>query len=388
MDREKQDRANLVTFLLLLLIVLPINIRLLGPYVLSVFMGAILALISAPVYDKLRARGWPARRAAVLVTLGGLLLIIAPVGLFLAKAMQQAALVGQNLAQSDQLSFEVLTGKLARWGPTSELIGQGPELERQLRGAIQSGGKAASGAALKVIASIPLVIVQLAMASLAWFFLLKDGPRFVDWLAAKLPLDKDVREKIVESLASTSISTVWSTLAAAAAQATTMAAGFILLGIPNVFLAWGATFILSWFPVVGSVPVTLAAMGWLYTQGEYVRMGLMGGVGFAVTLVDNIVRPMVLKGREEMHPFVALLAVIAGIDMFGILGAFVGPVLVSIAISLLNLWPVVAERFGFSLEPRPGSPPEDPPLPTRRWSIFGRFGRARRRSELGRAPAP
>lgn len=386
MDREKQERANLYTFLGLLALVIPLNLRMTAPYMLSLFMGAILALISDPVYQRLLARGWGKKRAALLVTLGGLLLIIAPVGLFLSKAAQQAAAVGQHVAQSEALSFQALTDRLAAWGPTSELIGQGPELERQLRGAIQSAGKAASGGALKLIAALPVAAVQLALACLAWFFMLKDGPRFVDWLTAKLPLDDDVREKIVESLKSTSISTVWSTLAAAAAQATVMAGGFWVLGIPAVFLAWGATFILSWFPIVGSVPVSAGAVLWLYSQGEYARAGAMAGVGALVTLVDNVVRPWVLKGREDLHPFVGLLAVIAGIDLFGILGAFVGPVLVSIAIALLNLWPVVARRFGFSLEPRPAGPEERPPLPpSRPWAIWGRLRRAVRRRATGPA---
>lgn len=363
MEKEKQNRANLATFLLLLAVVLSINVRLLAPYTLALFMGALLALISTPAYDKLRARGWRPRWAALLVTVAGIVLIIAPVALFLTKALQQGAVAAQELAQSEQLSFQSLTDRLSRWEPTSEFMGRGPELERQLRSGLQTAGRAASGLALKIFAGVPMAAVQLAMAFLSWYFLLRDGRRLTRWLIDKLPLDKDVSDRLVESLSGTAVSTVWATLAAAAAQATVLAGGFALLGVPGVFLAWGATFILSWFPMVGSVPVAVSAVAWLYLEGEYARAGLMAGVGFLVTLVDNVVRPMVLKGREEMHPFVALLAVIAGIDAFGILGAFIGPVLVAIAISLLELWPSAAHRFGFSLDPAPSPAGEVPAAP-------------------------
>lgn len=349
---DKQDRANLFTFLILLAVFLPLTVKLAAPYLLSLFLGAILALVSGPVYHRLRARGWPAGRAALVVSLAGVLLIIAPVTLFLSKALQEGAAAAQDLAKRDDLSFSRVLHRLSEWGPTSQLLGSGDDLERQLRSSLQSTGRAVSAVLLKVLASLPVAALQLGLACLAWFFMLRDGERFVGWLVGKLPLDEDVRQQLVESLKTTALSTVWATLSAAAAQATVMAVGFAALGIPAAFLAWGATFILSWFPIVGSVPVSMGGVIYLYAQHEYTRMGLMVGVGVLVTLVDNVVRPLVLKGRQDLHPFVGLLAVVAGIDLFGLLGAFVGPIIVSLAISLLNLWPVVAHRFGFSVHPQ------------------------------------
>lgn len=349
---DKQDRANLFTFLVLLAVFVPLTIRMAAPYLLSLFLGAILALVSAPVYDRLRARGWPAGRTALLVALAGVLLIIAPVILFLSKALQEGAAAAQDLAKREDLSFSRVLHRLSQWGPTSQFLGSGDELERQLRGGLQSTGKAASAFLLKILATLPVAALQLGLACLAWFFMLRDGERFAAWLVGKLPLDEDVRQQLVESLKTTALSTAWATLSAAAAQATVMAVGYAALGIPAAFLAWGATFILSWFPIVGSLPVSVGGVLYLYTQAEYTKMGLMVGVGVLVTLVDNVVRPMVLKGRQDLHPFVGLLAVVAGIDLFGLLGAFVGPIIVSLAISLLNLWPVVAHRFGFTMHPK------------------------------------
>jgi predicted PurR-regulated permease PerM len=71
-----------------------------------------------------------------------------------------------------------------------------------------------------------------------------------------------------------------------------------------------------------------------------VAFGLMAG------LVDNFVRPLVLKGRSKMHPLVSLVAIFGGIEMFGILGIFLGPILAAVLIALLQLWPEVGQRFG------------------------------------------
>lgn len=72
----------------------------------------------------------------------------------------------------------------------------------------------------------------------------------------------------------------------------------------------------------------------------------MLGVGALTGLSDNLVYPLVLKGRGEMHPLVSLVAIFGGISMFGIFGVFVGPIMAALLIATLNLWPVIAERFG------------------------------------------
>ena len=63
-------------------------------------------------------------------------------------------------------------------------------------------------------------------------------------------------------------------------------------------------------------------------------------------IVDHLVRPLVLKGRSDMHPLVGLVAIISGIQMFGIQGVLIGPILAAMLLSLLKIWPVIRGRFG------------------------------------------
>ena len=73
---------------------------------------------------------------------------------------------------------------------------------------------------------------------------------------------------------------------------------------------------------------------------------LMMVFGLMTGLVDNFVRPMILKGRSKMHPLVSLVAIFGGIEMFGIMGVFLGPILAAVLIALLQIWPEVGQRFG------------------------------------------
>ena len=73
-------------------------------------------------------------------------------------------------------------------------------------------------------------------------------------------------------------------------------------------------------------------------------------VGIAATVADNVIRPMMLKGKADMHPLVSLLALIGGLHLFGIIGVFLGPIIVAVLILLLQTWPIVARRAGIEIQ--------------------------------------
>lgn len=347
--RPQPQRVTLVTFLALLAIALSITLQMVWPYLLAVVMGGILALLGHSVYEKLRRRNFKTKSAALLVTLGIVLLVIVPLSLFTVMAVKQGISVGQRVAQSDAFSFQSILERVGRLAPIESVIGSPEALERQARTWIQSAGARATALILAVAGNVPNILLQLALASIACFFFLIDGRRFMTWMRGKIPLDSDVREKVVASFKDTAISVIWATLAAAGAQSTMMLISFLVLGIPAAFLAAGATFIFAWIPILGSVPVWVTGAIYLYTQGAVAKAIILVALGFLTGVVDNFVRPLVLKGRGNMHPLVSLVAIFGGVGMFGIMGVFIGPIIAAILISLLQIWPAVGQRFGLRL---------------------------------------
>ena len=158
--------------------------------------------------------------------------------------------------------------------------------------------------------------------------------------------DADVRVQVVQSFHETAISVIWATVAAAAAQSAVMLLSYLTLGVPAAFLAAGATFLFAWLPLVGSTPAWLAGAIYLYLQDAMLKAILMVVFGLMAGLIENFVRPLILKGRSKMHPLVSLVAIFGGIGMFGIMGIFLGPILAAVLIALLQSWPEVGQRFG------------------------------------------
>lgn len=355
----KGNKLTFIVFVTIFLFFLVLSFWMVKPYVLSILMGAILAILSLPLHHKLMERGIGRRTSALLVTIILIVAVIGPIASVTFMAIEQGVEFTQKIAREGGFNVNAMIDRVASWGPVSSLIGSPEDLKETISAQLQTIGAAVSSTLLAVLSGLPDKILQGVLALLAAYFFLADGGRFIRWLNDKLPLDRDVRGHLYGAFQETTISTIWATLAAAASQALVMYIAFLVLGLNGKFLAAAATFFFAWIPFIGSTPVWAAGAIILATQDAYVRMVLMLGFGAFCGIVDNIVRPWVLKGRGGLHPLVSLVAIFGAIQMFGLFGVFFGPILVAVLLSLFQVWPVVAKRFNLIQEQPATGPAEE-----------------------------
>lgn len=336
MDKKKVSNFTLLT---LLGAFLGIFVAMIWPYLLALFMGLLLAILSRPVYELLLKRRLGAKASAWLTMAVILLALIAPLSAFAVAAVKQAVALTAYLAGARGAEFiSTAVGALLTLKPVQWAIDSPAELQVKGLEFAQSAGAALSKVILVQAAALPAFALNVALALLAWFFLLFEGDLFLAWISDKVRIDPGLRGRLASAFRATAASTVWATSAAAAAQALVVMAGFWLLGVPAVFLAGGATFIFAWIPILGSLPVCLAGAVYLYFQGSLFKLGVLGLVAVAAGLTDNVVRPVVMKGHGDMHPLLALISIFAGIGMFGIPGVIFGPIVAAMLLALLNSW--------------------------------------------------
>ncbi|MHB8354978.1 MAG: AI-2E family transporter [Burkholderiales bacterium] len=343
---EVTRRAHLVTFLAALFACLAAVLWMAGPYLLSLFLGGTMAMLSYPVYQWLQARKWPPRLAASALTALLLLLVIAPLSVFALLAVRQGIAVGGELGQLKSFSPAAVTAALSRWELVRTVIGDPVVVSERLMTAIQAAGQFTAAAVIKLGKGVPEFLLHVLLALITFFFFLLNGREFMDWLLGLGALDRSMQEQLVRSFRDTTISTALAGLAAAAAHGALIALGFLLLDVPGAFLAGGLTFIFAWIPFLGCTPALLAGVIYLYIHGTTVKLAVMASLAIPASLLDSLVTPLVLKGRAGMHPLVGLVSIISGIQLFGILGVFIGPILAALLLSLLRIWPAIRGRFG------------------------------------------
>lgn len=344
---RRRNRVTLIAFFFILSVLLLATVWMIAPYFLAVFMGLILSIVFRRIYDFLRANGFGPRVAALSITVGEAVLIVAPIVIFGTMAVMQGIETAQALHSQPTFSFEGLSKFVTRWKPLKEILGSANEVQEQAREGLKNVASMAPGVVFKIFGGLPEFILQAVLALISCYFFLMDGQRFMHWLRDKLPLDPEVRGAISTSFRETAVAAIVSTLTAASVQTVIMSVAYLVLNVPAAFLAGGATFFLAWVPLVGSTPVWIVGAIYLLVKGKIIAMVAMLGFGVLTGLSDNFVYPWVLKGRGEMHPLVSLVAIFGGIQLFGVLGVFIGPIVASLLIAVLNIWPLIAERFGF-----------------------------------------
>jgi predicted PurR-regulated permease PerM len=187
--------------------------------------------------------------------------------------------------------------------------------------------------------------------AVAVFFFLSDGPRMASTLMRLSPLDDAYERELFAEFDQVSRAVVLATLLSAVVQGLLAGAGFFVAGIEPVFLLMVLTTVLALIPFVGAAAVWVPVSFWLFFAEErYLAAVLMAVYGAAIiSAADNIVKPLILHGQSKLHPLLALLSVLGGVQALGPVGIIVGPMVVVFLQALLN----ILHKELTSLEPRP-----------------------------------
>lgn len=348
-------RLALVGYCGALLLLCALSSALIAPFFTTLFMGCLLAALTAPLHRRLRKRVGHGTSAA-LVTFMTFQLVLAPLGLILLGAAGQGREFAESMSsERGDVSLDGIA-RLAERLPGVEVLGGPEKLRAQIGSMARTGGKLASTAILKVVAAIPGALLVSALTLIACFFALKDGHKLIAWASKRVPLDESTRKAAWNAVTVTSVQTVWATLAAATAQSAVILIGFFALGIPLAWLAAVCTWVFAWIPFLGIVPVWAAGLIYLISAGAGAKIPVWFVFGVVGGIIDNFVRAWVLKGSARLHPIVALVAIFGGIKLFGIVGVFLGPTAAALTIALLDVLPEIRSAE---------QPPSEGTLPVR-----------------------
>ena len=176
------------------------------------------------------------------------------------------------------------------------------------------------------------------LVAFALFFCFRDGERMVRAFRDLLPMEARHKDLILVRLHEALSAGVQGTLLTAAVQGFLAGFGFWLLSVPFSILLGGATALLSMIPF-GGPAVWIGATIYLVLAGEWVRAGLMALWGMLIVgSADNIIRPMVIGGRTQLPTIFLFFGILGGLQAYGFLGVFVGPVLIAILVAFLRIY--------------------------------------------------
>ncbi len=206
-----------------------------------------------------------------------------------------------------------------------------------LRGVEQlSRSLLAAGAA--VVSNLISFSLDLVVVLFSLFFFLRDGETILSGFGAILPLNPDHTRRLFAGIGETMTANLYGGLAVAVAQGTLNGFALAVMGLSAPILWALVTALASLIPVVGSGLVWGPAVVLLILSGHWIKGAilLVWGAG-VVGQVDAVVRPYVIGKRVKVHTLLVFFSLLGGVEAFGVVGIFIGPVILSVAMAVLGM---------------------------------------------------
>ena len=308
-------------------------------------LGAAFAIFFHPIYVRFR-RGMPEHEAvaAFLTILIAAVVIVLPLIFFGYKLFAEAQGLYMHLAAGGISPLEGLVN--AKLGSIMSGLNQ-PNGAFTLfninfgQYVTQAVGTVVANAG-RILSSIGGVIWTFFLAFFAFFYLLKDGEKLQKLVVRSVPLTNERAEEIVERLVSMAISVVRGSLLMAIIWGIIVGLEFFAFGVPNPVL-WGAVAIpVAFIPVIGVSLVIIPAILYVGLVAGVTKAIIFAIIAFIISaFMENVLHPRVIGRGNHIHPLLLLLSVLGGISFFGPIGLFLGPLVLSLSLTLFEIYPTL-----------------------------------------------
>jgi predicted PurR-regulated permease PerM len=327
----------------LVLGILLLTFSVLQPFIVPLIWGGILAYVSWPLQQRmirwLRGKvGLASLLTTLLVTAAIVVPLVWLILMLRVEAISAYATVQNFLASKPTLPQavrdlpwigQVMQDLLAQMAADPKTINQQFVIMME----------ESSVEVTRLIGGVGRNVAKLFFAVLSMFFLLRDGPRLLHEARSILEgiLGPTVRDYL-DAVGSTTQAVVYALILGALAQGAVAGIGYFIFGIKAPVLMGAVTVLVALVPF--GAPVVWGSMSiWLIVSGSvWPGVGLLLWGLLLVSWVDNIVRPLVISNATRMPFLLVVFGVLGGVLAFGLVGLFIGPVLLAVSLALWREW--------------------------------------------------
>ncbi|WP_347454123.1 AI-2E family transporter [Acinetobacter thermotolerans] len=328
----------------LFFVLLFLSFNVLKYFIVPVVWAAIIAYMTWPMYQSIKRNvGNRPNVSAVLM----MVIVTLVVGIPLTFAIFLLQHEGRNLYF--ELQKQVFSGHLTVPDFIRKLPIVGKEISRTLRDINNDPNSIAQNVSVwiqghlnygKVLFSeISKNLVKLGFAMLSLFFFYRDGQIILKQVSKAL--EKVIGPRVhhyLDTISDTTRAVVYGVGLTAIAQALLAGVSYFVAGVPNPMVLTIITFIFALIPF--GPPMAYGAVSlWLFSQGQTIEaIGVMAWGVCIVSTADNVIRPLVISGATQIPFLLIMFGVLGGIASFGLIGVFIGPVILAVLLAIWREW--------------------------------------------------
>lgn len=306
------------------------------PFLPALVWALVLAVLFAPVHRVTESRlKRPSLAAATTVAIVASTVVV-PATLLAQRLVTEAA-SGANLVQ---FQFEAGTWRrVLEAYPHIAPIDKWIEEQIDLPAIFRDFAAWLTKSAASFVRGSVTQLVGIFLTFYLLFYFLRDQASASRTLKDLLPLTPAESDRLFGRVVETIHATIYGTLVVAAIQGALGGLMFWWLALPAPLL-WGVVMtLLSLVPVLGAFVVWIPAAIYLALDGDWTKATILAlwGAGVVGT-IDNILRPVLVGNRLELHSVPAFISLIGGLQLFGTSGLVLGPTVVTVTLTLLDIW--------------------------------------------------
>jgi Ca2+-transporting ATPase len=196
-----------------------------------------------------------------------------------------------------------------------------------------------SGKVANFLRSIGSYIMKLGVILVTVFFCFRDGDEAVRQLHQGLVRFLGKYQHVyLQAAGHTTRAVVYGLVLAALGQGMLAGLGYYVAGVKAPVLLGASTALLAMVPMGATLVWMPVSISLILTGQTWQGLGLLLWGFLAVSTVDNVIRPLVISGAGRIPFLVVLFGVLGGLTAFGVIGLFLGPVILAVLLSVWQAW--------------------------------------------------
>lgn len=343
--KKRLRKDNKWFFLGLLAVVGILSFFIIRPFGTAIISGAVLAYIFYPLYRFLQRKIKSKTSSALIVSVVMILMITIPPFFILNHVTQEAYSIYYSAREQIE-GVEAYQETKASIILDLEEILKNEKAKDYLIKTLKDAVVYLTTKVSNIILSLPQILLKIIVAIFTSYYLLKNGKELMHRIIKATPLSLKHRQQIVKNFGAVVYAVIFGSLIVALIQGLLGTIGFFLFGVSGA-VSWGM--VMAFFaliPFVGTWIVWLPAGLLMIAQG-YLNSTpslIWKGVGLLIyglviiSSVDNILKPLLVAGKGKIHPILALLGVIGGLFVFGLIGIIIGPIILGLFQTLVSIF--------------------------------------------------
>ena len=345
----KKEHIFLIFILFLTFLSIYLLYQILSPFLSSIIWAILLAMVFHPLFQKLQ-RLLKKREvlSAIMMTLFVLIVIVLPFSLLLASLasevmdvyhrVEEMIKIGQLQGYLERIKeIPILKWILARLGQYIDFSQMDP-LPLLLKNLKQISTFIFNQTTI-LLKGFSAFIAGFFFTLLSLYYLFKDGSHLFGRLKEIVPLPSKERDLLIQRFKDMIYATIYGGILIAIIQGLLGGLSFWVLGLPSPIF-WGtAMALLSFIPIGGTALIWAPASIFLLIGGAVLKGLILLGLGVCViSMVDNILRPLFISAKTNIHPLLLFFAVLGGIQAFGLIGLVAGPLIATLFLTLIEIY--------------------------------------------------